>query len=255
MRGPNSTKIATFRKPKNFALRGLKNYQFLLLPHSQERANLSDFSSFAGGITPAKLKIGTLRPYYVKKFCTKFQQNPTRLRSLSNKTFSRSWKALFFEFLRKKSYYIFGESSPWEALSRKSGLTKRRFRRDMAERNLKIAVFGRMFRAKYERFPRFFRHRVQDLNVISPPVKKKSRLASIRPISSSSIFTKKLFYLQEREKLLFETLRPISILLSCLGRGQFFSSPEYLTMMEQMFTQYNIPIPNQALPQAFGFHA
>ena len=30
---------------------------------------------------------------------------------------------------------------------------------------------------------------------------------------------------------------------------------EYLTMVEQMFTQYNIPIPNQALPQAFGFHA
>ena len=165
------------------------------------------------------------------------------------------WVIIFFEFLRKKSYYIFGESSPWEALSRKSGLTKRRFRRDMAKRNLKIAIFGRMFRAKNERFPRFFRHRVQDLNVISPPVKKKSRLASIRPISSSSNFTKKLFYLQEREKLLFETLRPISILLSCLGRGQFFSSPEYLTMMEQMFTQYNIPIPNQALPQAFGFHA
>ena len=46
------------------------------------------------------------------------------------------WVIIFFEFLRKKSYYIFGESSPWEALSRKSGLTKRRFRRDMAKRNL-----------------------------------------------------------------------------------------------------------------------
>ena len=47
------------------------------------------------------------------------------------------WVIIFFEFLRKKSYYIFGESSTWEALSRKSGLTKRRFRRDMAKRNLK----------------------------------------------------------------------------------------------------------------------
>ena len=78
--------------------------------------------------------------------------------------------------MRKKSYYIFGESSPWEALSRKSGLTKRRFRRDMAKRNLKIAIFGRMFRAKYERFPRFFRHRVQDLNVISPPREEKIKI-------------------------------------------------------------------------------
>ena len=109
----------------------------------------------------------------------------------------------------------------------------------MAERNLKIAIFGRMFRAKYERFPRFFRHRVQDLNVISPPVKKKSRLASIRPISSSSNFTKKLFYLQEREKLLFETLRPISILLSCLGRGQFFTSPIWFLILPREIHEFS----------------
>ena len=102
MRGPNSTKIATFRKPKNFALRGLKNYQFLLLPHSQERANLSDFSGFAPRITPAKLKIGTLRPYYVKKFCTKFQQNPTRLRPLSKKIIQRFGSSFFSNFCEKK---------------------------------------------------------------------------------------------------------------------------------------------------------
>ena len=34
-----------------------------------------------------------------------------------------------------------------------------------------------------------------------------------------------MFFMQERAKLLFETLRPLSILLSCLGRGQFFTSP------------------------------
>ena len=35
-----------------------------------------------------------------------------------------------------------------------------------------------------------------------------------------------MFFMQERAKLLFETLRPLSILLSCLGRGQFFTSPK-----------------------------
>ena len=34
-----------------------------------------------------------------------------------------------------------------------------------------------------------------------------------------------MFFMQERAKLLFETLRPLSILLSCLGSGQFFTSP------------------------------